>query len=122
MDGQVCFYRQSFADPVKPQRSTTGSMFIKFCLQWSHHQTSPGLKKQREGPSSSFSPTSPYKFSHNSAIVGSIGKWFAPSCSSRDSASGDILVIDIFQNGGSHDEDRSRFFDINNIQHSSLHN
>ena len=26
MDGQVCFYRQSFADPVKPQRFTTGSM------------------------------------------------------------------------------------------------
>ena len=26
MDGQVCFYRRSFADPVKPRRSTTGSM------------------------------------------------------------------------------------------------
>ena len=27
IDGQVCFHRQSFADPVKPQRSsTTGSM------------------------------------------------------------------------------------------------
>ena len=27
-------------------------------------------------------------------------------CSSHDSASGDISVIDIFQNGGRHDEDR----------------
>ena len=26
MDGQVCFYRRSFANPVKPQQSTTGSM------------------------------------------------------------------------------------------------
>ena len=26
IDGQVCFYRRSFADPVKPRRSTTGSM------------------------------------------------------------------------------------------------
>ena len=26
IDGQLCFYRQSFADPVKPRRSTTGSM------------------------------------------------------------------------------------------------
>ena len=26
VDCQVCFYRQSFADPVKPRRSTTGSM------------------------------------------------------------------------------------------------
>ena len=26
MDGQVCFYRRSFADPVKPRWSTTGSM------------------------------------------------------------------------------------------------
>ena len=26
IDGQVCFHRQSFADPVKPQRSTTESM------------------------------------------------------------------------------------------------
>ena len=24
--GQVCFYRRSFTDPVKPRRSTTGSM------------------------------------------------------------------------------------------------
>ena len=26
IDGQVCFHRRSFADPVKPRRSTTGSM------------------------------------------------------------------------------------------------
>ena len=26
MDGQVCFYKRSFADPVKPRRFTTGSM------------------------------------------------------------------------------------------------
>ena len=26
IDGQVCFHRRSFADPVKPQRSTTESM------------------------------------------------------------------------------------------------
>ena len=26
IDGQVCFYRWSFANPVKPRRSTTGSM------------------------------------------------------------------------------------------------
>ena len=26
MDGQVCFHRRSFADPVKPQWSITGSM------------------------------------------------------------------------------------------------
>ena len=26
IDGQVCFHRQSFADPVKPRRSTTESM------------------------------------------------------------------------------------------------
>ena len=26
MDGQVCFYRWSFADPVKPRQFTTGSM------------------------------------------------------------------------------------------------
>ena len=67
-----------------------------------------GSKKQN-GPSSPFSPTSPHKFGHNSAILGSIEKWFAPSCSSRDSASGNISVIDIFQNGGGHDEDRIRF-------------
>ena len=26
MDGQVCFHRRSFDDPVKPRRSTTGSI------------------------------------------------------------------------------------------------
>ena len=26
IDGQVCFHRGSFDDPVKPRRSTTGSM------------------------------------------------------------------------------------------------
>ena len=26
IDGQVCFHRRSFSDPVKPRRSTTGSM------------------------------------------------------------------------------------------------
>ena len=26
IDDRVCFHRQSFADPVKPRRSTTGSM------------------------------------------------------------------------------------------------
>ena len=26
IDSQVCFHRWSFADPVKPRRSTTGSM------------------------------------------------------------------------------------------------
>ena len=26
IDGQVCFHRQSFADPVKPRWSTTESM------------------------------------------------------------------------------------------------
>ena len=26
IDGQVCFYRRSFADPVKPRQSTTGFM------------------------------------------------------------------------------------------------
>ena len=26
IDGQICFHRRSFADPVKPRRSTRGSM------------------------------------------------------------------------------------------------
>ena len=26
IDGQVCFHRRSFADPVKPRQSTTGSI------------------------------------------------------------------------------------------------
>ena len=48
-----------------------------------------------------------HKFGHNSIVVFRTTKWFAPSCSSRDSASGDISVIDIFKNGGSHGEDES---------------
>ena len=54
-----------------------------------------GSNKQNS-PSSSFSPTSPRKYRHNWVIFGCIKKWFAAFCSSRDSASGDILVIDIF--------------------------
>ena len=51
----------------------------------------------KNSPSSSFLPTSPHKYHHNSIIFGCTENWFAPSCSSRDSASGDILVIDIFK-------------------------
>ena len=58
-----------------------------------------GSKKQN---SPSFLPASQHKFGHNSAIVGSTGKWFASSCSSRDSESGDISIINIFQNGEPH--------------------
>ena len=36
----------------------------------------------------------------NSAILGHTEKWFVPSCSSCDSASGDVSIIYIFQNGG----------------------
>ena len=63
-----------------------------------------GLKKQKSFP---FSFASLHKVGHNSIIVGRTTKWFSPSCSSRDSASGDISVIDIFKNGGSHGKDRS---------------
>ena len=65
-----------------------------------------GLNKQKK----SFFPFSfafLHKIGHNSFIVGLATKWFAPSCSSRDSASGDISVINIFKNGGSYDKDRS---------------
>ena len=51
-----------------------------------------GLDKQKK---SSISLTSSHKFGHNSAVVGCTIKCFAPSCSSRDSASDDISVIDI---------------------------
>ena len=57
--------------------------------------------------STSFLPTSSHKFGHNSVVVDCKTKQFAPSCSSHDSASGDILVIDIFQNDESHHDDRS---------------
>ena len=52
-----------------------------------------GLDKQKK--SSSISLTSSHKFGHNSAVVDHTIKCFAPSCSSRDSASDDISVIDI---------------------------
>ena len=41
---------------------------------------------------SSFLPASPNKCDRNSAIIASTAKWFASSCSSRDSASSDISV------------------------------
>ena len=53
-----------------------------------------GLDKQKKF-SSSISLTSSHEFGHNSAVVGRTIKCFAPSCSSRDSASDDISVIDI---------------------------
>ena len=65
-----------------------------------------GLKKQKS-LSFPFSFASLYKIGHNSIIVSRTTKWFAPSCSSRDSASGDISVIDIVKNDGSHGEDQS---------------
>ena len=65
-----------------------------------------GLKKQKS-LSFPFSFASLHKVDHNSIIVGRTTKWFAPSCSSRDSAPGDISVIDIFKNGSSHGKDQS---------------
>ena len=53
-----------------------------------------GLDKQKKS-SSFFLLTSSHKFGHNSAVVGRTIKCFVPSCSSRDSASDDISVIDI---------------------------
>ena len=71
-----------------------------------------GSKKQN-GPSSPFSPTSPHKFGHNSTILGSIEKWFAPSCSLRDSASNiSIYRLSIFFKMA---DDTNSVFDINNI-------
>ena len=58
---------------------------------------------------SPFFPTSPHKFGHNSAILGCIEKWFAPSCSSRDSASGNISLIDIFKMA----DDKKTEFNLN---------
>ena len=53
-----------------------------------------GLDKQKKS-SSSISLISSHKSGHNSAVVGCTIKCFAPSFSSRDSASDDISVIDI---------------------------
>ena len=53
-----------------------------------------GLDKQKKS-SSSISLTSSHKFGHNLAVIGRTIKCFDPSCSSCDSASDDISVIDI---------------------------
>ena len=45
--------------------------------------------------SSSFSLTWGHKIGHNSAVGGHIKFWLHPSCSSHDSASDEISVIDI---------------------------
>ena len=55
-----------------------------------------GLKKQKN-LSFPFSFASLHKVDYNLIIFGCTTKWFAPSCSSRDSAPGDILVIDILK-------------------------
>ena len=54
-----------------------------------------GLDKQKKSSFSSISLTPSHKFSHNSAVIGYTIKCFTPSCSSRDSASDDVLIIDI---------------------------
>ena len=46
---------------------------------------------------------------HNSAVVGRTEIWLRPSCSSRDSASDKISVIDILKNGGPCGGNRTRF-------------
>ena len=53
-----------------------------------------GLNKQKE-PFFFFSLTWGHKIGHNSAVVGPTEFWSRPFCSSRDSASDEILVIDI---------------------------
>ena len=86
---------------VRPRIKVFIYYYSPLCIEWSHRQKSPvkastlrkAQNKQKE-PFIVFT-TWGHKIGHNSAVVGRTEFCWHPSCSSRDSASDEISVIDI---------------------------